>query len=320
MDRKLLLDAGEYYILKDTIRVGATMAYNLHCGDFKSEIESNNDIVVNCLDKKVIEEFDMKNIYSTDAKLRNSLSLDSMELIGLKEVEIDFSVLSDPNPDNFSKLEKNFCDVLIQESIISNNVRHGLTANNECDIVDEERGIQIEIVTEFKNRLKKDKTPQKNIDMFMIEAVDNNLIKSSKALIKKFMDKSYTNNYELELGIFCVGPKSSIKTMLEVLSNNLKNGNVKNDFKKIHILWYDFITNKYYLYSSYGNLNKELQDLNLGLVKMKDINLVDMHDGRKYLMVLKNIFGKEGAISYLEKKDILTRIKELRIKTDAYNK
>lgn len=108
LNRKLLLDVGGYYILKNTIRVGATMAYNLHCGDLKSEIESNNDIVVNCLDKKLIEEFDMKNIYSTDAKLRNSLSLDSMELIGLREVEIDFSVLSDPNPDNFSKLEKFF--------------------------------------------------------------------------------------------------------------------------------------------------------------------------------------------------------------------
>lgn len=203
---------------------------------------------------------------------------------------------------------------MIQEGIVSNGARHGFTANNECDIVDEERGVQIEIVTEFKNRLKKDKTPQKNVDMFMIEAVDNNLIKSSKSLMKKFVEKSYTNNYELELGIFCVGPKSSIKTMLEVLSNNLKNNNVKNEFKKIHILWYDFVTNKYYLYSSYDNFSRELQDLNLGLVKMKSVDLIDMQDGKKYLMILNNIFGKDGEISYLEKKDILNRIKELRIK------
>ena len=53
---------------------------------------------------------------------------------------------------------------------------------------------------------------------------------------------------------------------------------------------------------------------------MTTIDLNEMKDGQKYLMILKNIFGKEGAISYLSKSDILNRIKELRIKIDEYNK
>ncbi len=314
LKKGLLLDNGDNYILKDSIKIGAIMAYNLHCGEFKNEIESNNDIVINSLDESIIDEFKIKNIFSTDAKLRNSLSLDSMELLKLQEIEMDFSVLSDHNPNKFSKLEKIFCDLLMQEKIISTNVRHGIIENNECDIVDENKGIQIEIITEFKNRLKKDKAPHKNVDWFMIESVDNNLIKTSKALLNKFVEKTYTDKYDIELGIFCFGSKNSVKSMLEVLQGNLKNSNIKNDFKKVHILWYDFITNKYYLCSPDNKINKEVQDLKLELVKMKIINFDDMQDGKKYLMTLKNIFGKESAIFYAEKNEILHRIKELRVK------
>ena len=313
LERKIILDNGKNYILNDTIKIGAVMAYNLHCGELKSEIESNNDIVINRFDKAIIEEFNIKNIYSTDAKLRNSLILDSMKLSKLYEIEVDFSVVSEQKPDEFSKLEKMFSNVLIQEKIIDINSRHGLTQKNECDIVDEKHEIQVEIVTEFKNRLKKDKTPQKNIDMFMIEAIDNNLIKTSDALMKKFLYKSYTSDYQIELGIFCIGEQKSISTMLKVLQGNLENNNIKNNFKNIYIIWYDFILDEYYFYSSRNKDIKKLKNQSLGLVKKKPISFKNMEDGKKYLIVLKNIFKEECALSYLSKTDIIKLVKQLRI-------
>lgn len=128
--RNLLLDCKNNYKLKKSIKIGALMAYNLHSGELEKNIESDNDIVIRHDDKKVIEEFDFENIYSTDSKIRNYEHMDSMIIDSIYEVELDFSKLSNHNPDQFSDVELLFFDVLKKENIISNNSRHGLSDNN----------------------------------------------------------------------------------------------------------------------------------------------------------------------------------------------
>lgn len=314
--RNLLLDCKNNYKLKKSIKIGALMAYNLHTGELENNIESDNDIVIRHDDKKVIEEFDFENIYSTDSKIRNYEHMDSMIIDSIYEVELDFSKLSNHNPDQFSDVELLFFDVLKKENIISKNSRHGLSDNNECDIVDEENKVQIELVTEFKNRVFKDKKPHKNIDMFLLEAVNNNLTVSSKAIIDKFCTKEYTDKFKKELGIFCLGNNLSIQKMLQVLQTNLKNQNIKNQFIKIYIIWNDFISDKYYLFNPNDKSIKELKNINLTILNKNKIDYSGMRDNKKYLIIIKNIFNGKSAIGYFSKQEIDERVKTLRMKEE----
>lgn len=314
INTKKLLDKGEYYVLKETIKVGALMAYNLHTGELEQNIDSKNDIIINHNDKKIIDEFGIDNVYSTDAILRNNEYKDSMLIDSIYEISVNFDTLSNQNPDEFSEVEKLFYNVLIDEKIIYSDSRHGKTENKECDIVDEKKNIQIEIVTEFKNRIKQDKTPHRNIELFMIEMVDNNLIHSSKAILKKFFEKTYTNKYNKQIGVFCFGNQKSVKIMLEKLKENIKGKNVKNDFSAIYIIWYDCIYDEYYFYNSNGKI-KKLNNIKTKIVCKKKIQFEDMQNNHKYLLVLKNVFKSESAVSYLTKEDIIDHLKNLNIKT-----
>lgn len=46
------------------------MTYNLYTGELEQNIDSKNDIIINYNDKKIIDEFGIDNVYSTDAILR----------------------------------------------------------------------------------------------------------------------------------------------------------------------------------------------------------------------------------------------------------
>lgn len=311
----LLTECKNNYRLKKSIKVGALMAYNLHTGKLEKNIKSNNNLVIRRNDKKLKEEFDLENIYSTDSDIRNFENMDSMKIDNICEVELDFSKLSNHNPDQFSDVELLFFDVLKQENIIDKNSRHGISGNKECDIVDEKNKIQIEIVTEFKNRMQKESQPQKNINMFLLEAVDNNLIVSSKAIINKFCTKKYTNKYEKELGIFCFGSTLAVKRMFRILKGTLQQQSVKNKFIKIYIIWNDFINDKFYLLNSNDKKTKELNNINLKVLNKNKVNYCEMKDNERYLITFKNIFNDKVAIGYFTKQEIKERTKILRIKT-----
>lgn len=312
--RGLLLDCKNNYKLKKTIRVGSLMAYNLHKGELEKSIGSNNSIVIRHDDEKNIEAFVAGNIYSTDSNIRNYERMDSMVIDSIYEVDLDFSKLSNHNPNEFSDVELLFFDVLKKERIISENSRHGLSDKRECDIVDDKNKVQIEIVTEFKNRIFNEKQPHKNIEMFLLEEVENNLTISSEAILKKFCTKEYTNEFEKELGIFCLGSNLSIRKMVQVLNESLKNKNIKNDFTKIHIIWNDFISDKYYLFNSNDESVKELKNIKLKILNKNKIDYLHMEENKKYLIISKNIFDGNFTIGYFSKQQIEERVKALRIK------
>ena len=312
LKNKTLINKGEFYELTKSIRIGALMAYNLHMGHLVNEFAPGNEIVINHRDTKIIDEFKMNNIYLTNSELRINECRDATKLIGIYDIKVDFKPLSNQDPDEFSEIEKIFYDILIDQGIIDKNSYHGSSNKHECDIVDEFNNHQIELVTEFKNRIKGDKTPHRNVEIFLLEAINNNFIHTSKALLDKFTSKDYTDKYEKSIGIFCFGSQDSIGTMLKVLDENIKKTNIKNNYKEIYLLWYDIAYEKYYFYSDKtGVVN--VDNVQLQMVTKNLINFAEMEEDKGYLIVLENIFKKQTILSYMLKNDLREYLKELNV-------
>ena len=108
LERKLLIDEGEYYILKNTINIGGLMAANLHSGTLVDVIESDNDLIINHRDSKTINDFAIDNVYSTDSEIRNNEYKDSLVLSDIYEIGLDFTPFNYHDPDTFSEIERFF--------------------------------------------------------------------------------------------------------------------------------------------------------------------------------------------------------------------
>ena len=198
--------------------------------------------------------------------------------------------------------------MLVSEKLISKDSRHGRASDGECDIVDEKNEIQIELITEFKSRIKKDKMPHKNIESFMLEFINSNLIHTSEALKEKFFDKEYTNKYKKGLGMFCFGDRTVVEKMLKKLLEQIKKTSVKNDYTRLYIIWYDLINDEYWLYSS-STIKPIKIESRFKIVNKKKIKYEEMDDQSNYLVLLKCIFKPLFIISYLSKKELIALIK-----------
>ncbi len=294
----------EFYMLKKTIKIGGLMAYNLYSGKSKKEFESENPIVINNTDDILKQEFEIKNIFSIESILHNNVNIGAYKLKKISKLDMNFYFISEHDGDTFSPVEEVIKNLLIKYSYITKQARHGISRLKECDIVDEKTNKQIEVVVEFKNRLKKDKTPQRNVDMIVIECVDNNLIKTSEALIKKYIKKEYTSKYEKQLAIFCIGTRQAVSTMIEKLANSLKEKEIKNKFTKLFFLFYDFVKEEYYWYPTTKNDVEKVDDIAETIIYKNDINYIDIIDDEKYLIECENIFNSETMIAYLTGKEI----------------
>ena len=140
--------------------------------------------------------------------------------------------------------------------------------------------------------------------MLVIECVDNYLIKTSKALIEKYIKKDYDSKYEKQLAIFCVGTRQAVATMLEKLVENLKEKVIKNNFTKLYVLFYDFVKEEYYWYPTTNNDIEKVDNIADRIIYKTDINYKNMLDDEKYLIECKNIFNSETMITYLTGKEI----------------
>lgn len=303
--RKLLKEYNDnYYILKKTIKIGGLMAFNLYSGVIKKEFEVDNPIVINRSDKMLKQELKIKNIFSTDSILHNNVNVGAYRLKRISKLEVNFNFISEHDADKFIPVEETIKNLLIKYSYISVQARHGISKLKECDIVDETTNKQIEVITEFKNRLKKDKTPQKNIDMLVIECVDNNLIKTSNALIEKYIKKDYTSKYEKQIAIFCIGTRQAVITMLEKLVDNLKGKTIKNNFTKLYMLFYDLVNEEYYWYPTINDNIEKVENIADRIIYKIDVDYKNVIDNEKYLIECINIFNSEIMIAYLTGKEI----------------
>lgn len=308
-----LIDKGSYYELKDTVKIGALMSYNLHHGTLKKEFENPNNIVISSTsDQKLKEEFDIRNIHSTDEIFKKTFDSDSLKLEKIYKYKIRKEFLEGNNPNDFSETEQLVFDILKKENQITN-ARHGNASLNEADIVDETLGIQIEVVTAFKLGIK-DRLRQKHDSFILAELIDTNLTKVSEALNKKFYKKTYTTNYKKELAIFSFGDTKSTKEFLKKLKEKLEqNPNIKNNFNKIHFIIYDFIREDicYVCKDILKHYNEN--ELNLNFINKTEIDYESITDEEEYLFITKNIFKAEQGISIQKGKDFKKFAKNLRI-------
>ncbi len=305
IDNKFLKDYdANYYILKKTIKIGGLMAYNLYSGTIKKEFEVSHPIIINKTDDMLKDEFKIKNIFSTESILHNNVNAGAYKLKSINKLKMNFDFISEHDPDKFAPVEEIIKKLLIKYSYISDQARHGKSKLKECDIVDEINNKQIEVITEFKNRLKKDKIPQKNVEMLIVECVDNNLIKTSNALLNKYIKKDYTSRFEKQIAIFCIGTRDVVVTMLEKLHDSLKEKVIKNNFTKLYLLFYDFVKEEYYWYPSTNNDLEKVDNITDRILYKTSVNYADIEDDEKYLIECKNIFNEETMISYLSGKEI----------------
>lgn len=303
--KRVLKDYNQYYyILKKTIKIGGLMAYNLFAGENKEKFDINYPIVINSKYDSFGNEYYIKNIFSTDSILHTNVAISSYKLKKVSSLKMNFDFIREHEPNKFSPIERVIKDLLVRYSYIDKRARHGIDTLKECDIVDEKNSKQVEVIVEFKNRLKNDKMPQNNIDMLVIENTDNNLIQTSKALINKYEKKEYTEKYEKGLAIFCVGNRESVITMLNQLIKNLKSKTVKNNFTMLYILYYDMVRDEYYWYPSLERDIEKVAGISDKIIYKKEIDYNEMVDDEKYLIECKSIFNSGIMISYLTGKEI----------------
>lgn len=322
-----LKDAGDCYILKKTVTTGLVMAKNLHLGELvntHSEKWKKSGYLA-FVDNKTAEEVKFRNLTTSDSNLSKASFMDGLRIKEISKVHLDFSCLREHNGDEFSPVEQLFFDELSKRNIISRQSRHGYANKNECDIVDEENGLQIEIVTEFKNRFRKTKMPQKDYDSVGLECIGNVFIQSSEALLDKYYNKTYTDRYKKYLAIYCLGNRSAVIGMAQSMKENLKRrGKVKNNFEGLFIIWNDFANgNKTYLMHS---IDKDKQPIieevktDIGLIKKDEqveYSQLDPTDNdTHYFWDTESIFGDTNtAIGILPSSEIIKNVERLRIVT-----
>ena len=314
LQTNMLKDIGNKYLLKKDIKIGALMAYNLYCGTQKKEFDNPNPIVISeTTDKNIADEFQFENIFSTDSIIPKAFEKNSRKIEHIYNFNIRKEFLVGNNPNQFSEIEKLAYDILILEKIISNDARHGETSKNECDIVDESQGIQIEIVTAFKLQMK-DKTRFSHDTFSIMELINTNLIRVSKGLFKKFYEKEYTSKYEKRLAIFSFGDLATTKTLLNRLVDMIKeNPSLKNDFSNIYFITYDFILDEIYIFNGITINSYKSNQFEINYIEKVETSVENIVNEEEYLLVTKNIFNKKEAITALNGKTLKQFIKDFKI-------
>lgn len=317
-----LIDSGTQYTLKKTITTGILMAYNLHYGELINSRSENwrKGGYYAFANKKIEKEIMIKNIATSESTIITSEFLDSLRLKEISKVMLDYSYLNEHNGDDFSPIEKLFFDELSKRRVISRKSRHGLTKDNECDIVDEENRIQIEVITEFKSRIKKTKAPQDDFDSIGLECIGNIFIKPSKALLDKYYKKNYTNRYKKHLAIYCLGDRNAVIGLACAIQENFKQmGKTKNDFENLYIIWNDFYNGNrtYLMYSISGSKDNPLveeihTDISI-IKKCGETNYSQLDPDEYYILNTESIFDDKTAVGILPGSEIVKIINKLKI-------
>lgn len=312
LQQGLLKDIGYVYSLKKDLSIGALMAYNLYSGVHKKSFDNPNPIVISeTADKDIAHEFDFENIFSTDSILARAFEKNARKLEHIYSYNIRKEFLIGNNPNKFSETEQLIYDILQEEKILSPNARHGNSNQKECDIVDENQNIQIEIVTAFKLPMK-DKTRNKHDVFSIMELVDTNMIRVSDGIFKKFYNKDYTNTFQKQLAIFSFGDLKTTQTLLKRLKEMIDdNPHLKNDFSTIYLVTYDFILDVIHVFN--GKSINSYPNNKINYLNKIEISFDSLNDDEEYLITTKNIFNQKEAITILNGKEFKKFSKDFEI-------
>lgn len=323
LQRKVLKDMGTYWELKKSLRTGILMAFNLHTGQLvKESLYHQNVVVTESEAEKLKGKFPEKQVCTTDSEIVMKSIRDTQRFSSVNIVEVDKEVLNHHGSDSFGKEEAFVLKILQEQGVVSASARHGEAGKNEADIVDETTGDQFEITYEFKISLlsKKKMQPSWLFDpaTLLLQLVDNPFIHTTKSLMKKF-EREYTDRYRTNLVILTLGTKQAIVSMLEALSKELKKSKrTEISFSSVYIIALDFIGEKViFCRISPGDQffveQFPYKNDDLGFIKMTPVAFSAMENGKKYLMVCRDIFEDLFRCRYDEATELRKWAKGIRI-------
>lgn len=320
--RKILKDMRTHWELRRNVRTGILMAVNLQANHLLKESPYKQDIIVSKSEAAELEgKFQEKQVCVTDSEIVMRSIRDTLKFVSVNIMEINSEVFTHHGADSFGGDEAFVLSILRKNGIVSSSTRHGVTAKNEADIVDETTGEQFEITYEFKTSLSKKKMQPDLLydpEMQILQLVDNPFIHTSKALEKK-LKKEYTAQYCSNLVILTFGNKPSIVSMLEALHKKMEEKNiVQVKFANIYIISLDFISETAILARISQSAPFEVEQFDcknedLGFIKLTPIDFSSMEDNQKYLMICDGIFDGVQRCRYDEATELRKWVREIRM-------
>lgn len=307
IDTRRVKDRGHYYECVKDIETGLLMAFNLHEGILKKRIP-DSIVTINGGDKEdrnIKDGIRNKGFFSADNEFRKRIDRDCYKTTKILKTNYDDSFYKRTGDGSFSKVEKFVVDVLIETGAISN-YRRGDTNSHECDIVDETEGRQIEIVSLFDEKIpasiryKNDEMRKQSI---ALDSCDFGKSIIPEGVIRKFKDKEYSDRYEKELAIYTLSGPGDIQRKLDSLKDMVKEliirGELKNDFKDIHLIIHDPLFSESVNYFS-STMQKRIDEKECSIkpIITKETKKEEITDNAEYFVLQENIFNssvKKGA-------------------------
>lgn len=295
-------------LLKEDYRVGLLMAYNLCNENLIRDYDIDKIILDHALPNDEISDgFSIRNLRCRDNIFYINCEKNARKISQIFKLKIDENFFTGNSPNEFNRSESFVANYLFEKGVISQNYRHGLTQNKECDIVDEELGVQIEIITEFKSQIKKNQSPIKDYENLLLEMINTDLIKSSSALIEKFVKKEYSDKFQIGIAIFTFGTRKTYLTLLEDLSKKLHENpsSILNNYKSLYLITIDFLFDNIYFISSSKKIEEyKIKYDEIDFLKKEVIKLEDMNDNDYYYFVSRNIFNGNEEVSSVTKSEL----------------
>lgn len=301
--------------VKKNIKVGLLMAYNLFSDSEKTEIDDLSTHIALFKHYPGLIDIFPGGVVSTNDELFINLNRYCFKLDTVSKFRLNYEFLRGTEPNVFSKTERFVAELLMKHKIISRNYRHGNAEKDECDIVDETLGKQIEVTFALKTELSnRRKNPIYDFERIVAEFNDNRFIHPSKSLIKK-MSKTYSSKYQSYLAVLMIGSPDSSYTLFERLVDNLLKESIqKVPFCNYFMICYDPIKDMIYVY--FPLENKLITDNECGdfdFIEKETTTYSEINDDSKYLFVLRDIFTSEIQLSILEKNHFSDFAKKIKV-------
>lgn len=310
---KKLIKRGSDIFLKSNLKIGLLMAYNLHCGKLENELESlSQDLNL----YKIISElpyFFKGEIVSTGNEFFINLYRKCVKFKSISSFALNYEFLKGEHPNEFSQSELFTAKILHKHGFLTADFSHGNIDLNECDIVDNNLNIQIEVTFAFKTELMdRKKRPFYDVERILSEFNDNQFIRPSESLMKK-MSNEYSPELTPFLAVLMIGTADSSLKLFERLIDKLESQGLQvSPFSGYFFITYDPMKDHICILSTIKNEIIYDEDCNdFTFVKKEPIDFSDMNEDEKYLVSLKDLFTNENQLLLMNKRDFMSYAKDI---------
>jgi len=307
-----LMDRGEYYGLRKNFTTSCLMARNLcsdhlipNCSDIKYPIRIHDQ------DKEIVDYFQFKNVVPISPGFNTNVYKHELKFIGVSELSYNKSFFERSHDKGFSPSESFVAEVLERAKVI-NDYRRGDTDSNEADIVSGNK--QIEVAICFNEALGELRSKEKSGVQLILDSVDYGRYVISNGVLNKFLKKKYSKDYETSLALLFVGSKTTAKSLMNELGEQLINKELKTLYTSLYFIIIEPVEDKVILSSSCEVYEEmPIDNISISPYSKKECTLEDLRDEGNYFMKCRSIFNNQEFLFLLSGKEIKENIKEMSI-------